>query len=56
MPNQRASNKKQFGVTLSKDELSKIDEVAKKMGITRTEFIRRATLAFINQEKKKSIT
>ena len=44
MPNQRAADKRQFGVTLKKDEVAAIDAAAARLGMTRTEFIRMATL------------
>ncbi len=50
MPNQRASNKRQFGVTLTVEELKAIDEAAKKMQVTRTEFIRLASLKLLQKE------
>lgn len=53
MPNQRAANKQQFGLTLKKDELAKIDAAAAALGLTRTEFIRRSALAAIEQQNKQ---
>ena len=52
MPNQRAANKKQFGITLTKEEIDRIDEAAKAAGLTRTEFMRRAALAALAAEEK----
>ena len=52
MPNQRAANKKQFGITLTKEEIDRIDEAAKAAGLTRTEFMRRAALAALAAEAK----
>lgn len=45
MPNHRAANKKQFGITLKKDEVDRIDAAARAAGLTRTEFMRRAAIA-----------
>lgn len=53
MPNQRAANKQQFGLTLKKDELAKIDAAAAALGLTRTEFIRRSALAAIEQQNQQ---
>ncbi|MGN0828184.1 MAG: ribbon-helix-helix protein, CopG family [Akkermansia sp.] len=50
MPNQRAADKRQFGVTLKKDEVAAIDAAAARLGITRTEFIRIATLEQIKRD------
>lgn len=52
MPNQRAANKKQFGITLTKEEIDRIDEAARAAGLTRTEFMRRAALAALAAEAK----
>lgn len=51
MPNQRAANKKQFGVTLTKEEVARIDAAAAALGITRTEFIRQSALAALAKAK-----
>lgn len=48
MPNQRAVNKKQFGITLTKEEVARIDAAAKEAGMTRTEFMRQAALAALS--------
>ena len=48
MPNQRAVNKKQFGITLTKEEVARIDAAAKEAGLTRTEFMRQAALAALS--------
>lgn len=56
MPNQRAANKQQFGLTLKKDELAKIDAAAAALGLTRTEFIRRSALAAIEQQNQQHKT
>ncbi len=59
MPNQRAVNKKQFGITLTKEEVARIDAAAQAAGMTRTEFMRQAALAAlagtqkVNQETTK---
>ncbi len=42
MPNKRADNKKQFTAAFRREELDRIDALAQKLGITRTEFLRRA--------------
>lgn len=42
MPNKRADNKKQFTAAFRREELARIDALAQKLGITRTEFLRRA--------------
>lgn len=42
MPNQRDPNKKLFSIAVDKKDLEKIEEAARKLGITRTEFIRLA--------------
>ena len=58
MPNQRAANKRQFGITLTKEEVAKIDAAAKKAGVTRTEFIRRSVGKALKEqspEKTKQI-
>lgn len=44
MPNQRATNKKQFTAAFDKAELAAIDNEARKLGITRTEFLRMAAM------------
>lgn len=54
MPNQRAANKKQFGVTLTKEEVARIDAAAAALGITRTEFIRQSALAALAKAKEQS--
>lgn len=54
MPNQRAANKKQFGITLTKEEIAKIDAAAKAAGLTRTEFMRRAALAMVVKGNKET--
>lgn len=50
MPNQRAADKRQFGVTLKKEEIALIDAAAARLGITRTEFIRLATMEQVKKE------
>lgn len=55
MPNQRASNKKQFGVTLTKAEVAAIDAAAAKLGITRTDYIREAVLMKLPKEVAKQL-
>ncbi len=52
MPSQRASNKKQFTAAFTKDELAQIDKMAKELGITRTEFLRRAAMEAVQAELK----
>lgn len=42
MPNKRADDKKQFTAAFRKEELARIDALAQKLGITRTEFLRKA--------------
>lgn len=42
MPNKRADDKKQFTAAFRKEELARIDAFAQKLGITRTEFLRKA--------------
>lgn len=51
MPGVRATDKKQFTAAFKKDELEKIDAEARKMGITRTEFLRRAAAQFLKEWK-----
>lgn len=53
MPNQRAANKKQFGVTLTKEEVARIDAAAAALGMTRTEFIRQSALAALAKTKEQ---
>jgi uncharacterized protein (DUF1778 family) len=53
MPNQRAVNKKQFGITLTKEEISRIDAAAREAGMTRTEFMRQAALAALKEIDNK---
>lgn len=55
-PNQRATDKQQFGITLKKDELAKIDKSAKRLGLTRTEFMRRASLKLVDAVQNNGIT
>lgn len=55
MPNQRDKNKKLFSVSIDKKVLAAVEEAAKRMGLTRVEFLRIATeekLARENKEKK----
>ena len=54
MPNQRAVNKKQFGITLTKEEVARIDAAAKEAGLTRTEFMRQAALAALAADKART--
>ena len=54
-PNQRATDKQQFGITLKKDELAKIDKSAKRLGLTRTEFMRRASLNLVDAVQNNKI-
>lgn len=56
MPNQRAVNKKQFGITLTKEEVARIDAAAQSAGMTRTEFMRKAAMAAIEAEKDNNGT
>ena len=49
MPGQRAANKKQFTAAFTVDELKSIDEAAKREGITRTEFLRRAAQLLLDK-------
>lgn len=49
MPGVRATDKKQFTAAFKKDELEKIDAEARRMGITRTEFLRRAAAQFLKE-------
>lgn len=51
MPGQRAANKKQFTAAFTVDELKSIDEAAKREGITRTEFLRRAAHLLLNKDE-----
>ncbi len=55
MPNQRATNKKQFGVTLTKEVVAAIDADAAKLGITRTDYIREAVLMKLPKEVAKQL-
>ncbi len=49
MPGQRATNKKQFTAAFTREELSAIDAEAARLGISRTEFLRRAAMAQVKQ-------
>ena len=53
MPNQRAANKQQFGITFNKEDLAAIDAAAKAEGITRTEFILRAAKKYLEASENK---
>lgn len=53
MPGQRATDKKQFTAAFKKDELNAIDTVAARLGLTRTEFLRRAAMREVALEKQK---
>lgn len=55
MPNQRATNKKQFGLTLTKEVVAAIDADAAKLGITRTDYIREAVLMKLAKEVAKQL-
>ena len=55
MPGQRASNKKQFTAAFTKEELAKIDEMANKMGISRTEFLRRAAMEAVESANSNKV-
>lgn len=55
MPNQRATNKKQFGLTLTKEVVAAIDADAAKLGITRTDYIREAVLMKLPKEVAKQL-
>ena len=48
MPNSRASNKQQFGLTFKKSEVAAIDKRCEELGITRTDFFRMATAAALS--------
>ena len=53
MPGQRATNKKQFTAAFTKDELAAIDAAAARLGVTRTEFLRRAAMRQVQLETQK---
>lgn len=53
MPGQRATDKKQFTAAFKKDELNAIDAIAARLGLTRTEFLRRAAMREVALEKQK---
>lgn len=55
MPGQRATNKKQFTAAFTKDELAAIDAAAARLGITRTEFLRRAAMRQVQLETHKPV-
>ena len=55
MPNQRAVNKKQFGITLTKEEVARIDAAAQAAGMTRTEFMRQAALAALAEAQNANL-
>lgn len=54
MPNQRAANKKQFGITFTKEDLAIVDAAAKAAGLTRTEYIVRTVMKDLAKEKNKN--
>lgn len=53
MPGQRATNKKQFTAAFTKEELAAIDSAAVRLGLTRTEFLRRAAMRQVQLENQK---
>ncbi len=53
MPGQRATNKKQFTAAFTKEELAAIDDAASRLGVTRTEFLRRAAMRQVQLENQK---
>jgi len=53
MPGQRATDKKQFTAAFKKAELAAIDAAAARLGLTRTEFLRRAAMRQVELEKNK---
>ena len=55
MPGQRASDKKQFTAAFKKEELDAIDYVASRLGLTRTEFLRRAAMREVKLEQAKKV-
>ncbi len=56
MPGQRATNKRQFTAAFTKDELAAIDAAAAKLGVTRTEFLRRAAMREVKKEAQMGET
>lgn len=53
MPGVRATNKKQFTAAFQRSELDDIDKLAKKLGFTRTELLRRAAADFVAKWNKR---
>lgn len=53
MPGQRATNKRQFTAAFTKEELAAIDAAAARLGVTRTEFLRRAAMRQVQLEIQK---
>lgn len=56
MPGQRATNKRQFTAAFTKDELAAIDAAAARLGVTRTEFLRRAAMRQVQKEAQMGET
>lgn len=54
MPGQRATDKKQFTAAFKKAELAAIDAAAARLGLTRTEFLRRAAMRQVELESQKN--
>lgn len=48
-------NKKQFGITLTKEEVARIDAAAQAAGMTRTEFMRQAALAALAEAQNANL-
>ena len=53
MPGQRATDKKQFTAAFKKEELAAIDAAAARLGLTRTEFLRRAAMRQVKLEQEE---
>jgi hypothetical protein len=55
MPGQRATDKRQFTAAFKKEELAAIDSMAARLGLTRTEFLRRAAMREVALENQKKV-
>lgn len=53
MPNQRDKNKKLFSVAVDKKMLAEIEKEAKKLGISRVEYLRLAAVEKLEADKNK---
>lgn len=53
MPNQRDKNKKLFSIAIDKKVLAAVEEAARRMGLTRVEFLRIAAEEKLARDNKK---